>query len=145
MNVCIRFLPILFAAALLGGCGTTSISALRSITVSVVDLKPAADGESALLTVRYFNASPLAIGLTEADHRLQVNGANVGRVVNKQPVGLPPSGSSTETITLPLSRGTVLTTGPAAYLLETRILVMAGSEELRERIETRGMVEITRP
>ncbi len=127
------------AALLLAGCNSAGASAVESITVRLIEVKP---GPPATMTVTYVNASVLPIGVSSTTHKLFLNGRLVAEVVSDRAIGLPAAGTANQEIPLTLTGSLDGLSGPTPYRLETTVIVLAGEDRLRSRTRAEGTVNL---
>lgn len=132
-------LPAALLALVLSGCNSAGTSAVESITVRVVEVRP---GDPLGVTVTYINASVLPIAVSQTEHKLYLNGRLVGEGVSSRPVGLPAAGTSTQELALKPSGSLEGLSGSTPYRLETTVTVLAGEERLRTRTRSEGVVNL---
>jgi len=133
------FLPLALLIAAASGCSSAGISAIESISVRLVEVRP---GEPTTMTVAYVNASVLPIAVSITEHKLFLAGRLVGEAVSERAVGLPAAGTANQDLTLRLSGSLDGLSGETPYRLETNIIVMAGEERLRTRTRAEGVVTL---
>ncbi len=134
---------LLAMAGVFTGCSTSGVSALESISATLVDVRTNASdpaGAQGIMTVRYYNQSILPIGLSSAEHRLYLNGQLVGKAMSERPIALPSSNAVNQEI--PFTVEATLPSGQAQYRLETVLTVMAGTQRLRSRSQSEGVVQM---
>lgn len=140
----------LCAVMFVAGCG--SGFKLTGVTVSLVDIKPAASTvleSNAVLTLRYANENVIPIGLSGSSHKVYLNGSYVGRALSKEPVGLAALSSSTQDVTvrfenLALVRQFVAMREKqtAAYKIESVLYLTSGEEELNIKTSNSGSIDL---
>jgi LEA14-like dessication related protein len=121
------------------GCSSAGASAVESISVRLIDLKP---GNPATMTVAYINASVLPIGVSSTTHKLYLNGRLVGEVESERAIGLPAAGTANQDLPLTLTGSLDGLSGPTPYRLETTVIVLAGEDRLRSRTRAEGTVNL---
>lgn len=94
----------------LAGCGTPPERRLEAPSLQVTKLTTATD--AATLDLRFTNPNTVPLVIDHSEHTLYLGNDSIGRINDKQPIGLPPLGSVTHTVTLNAS----LTAKARAYL-----------------------------
>lgn len=133
------FFPVALLIAGLSGCSSAGISAIESISVSLVEVKP---GDPTTMTVAYVNASVLPIAVSITEHKLFLAGRLVGEAVSDRAVGLPAAGTANQLLTLKPAGSLDGISGETPYRLETTLIVLAGEERLRTRTRAEGVVTL---
>ncbi len=133
------FFPVALLIAALSGCSSAGVSAIESISVRLVEVRP---GDPATMTVAYVNASVLPIAVSITEHKLFLSGRLVGEAVSERAVGLPAAGTANQDLTLKLAGSLEGLSGATPYRLETTLIVLAGEERLRTRTRAEGMVTL---
>lgn len=134
-------LPLcLLGALLLAGC--SSSPALAGLQVELVSVERQADG-AAIASVRLVNPTTVAYNVAGATHRLFLDERPLGTLEIKQPVGVPSQNVGLHTGRLALEKGATLPSGPAAYRLESRVvLVLWGDRQETAKLAARGRVTV---
>lgn len=135
---------LLVMAGMFTGCSSGGVSALESISATLVDVRTDAAGPAGaqgIMTVRYDNQSILPIGLSTVEHRLYLNGQLAGKATSERPIALPSSSAVNQEIPFSLE-STLPSAGQVQYRLETVLTVMAGTQRLRSRSQSEGAVQL---
>jgi LEA14-like dessication related protein len=152
----LRFFPrfvglslIVSCCAFIAGCTTFQLS---GVTVSLVDIKPAASSlleSSAVLTVRYTNENVIPIGLDGSSHKVYFNGNYVGKAVSKQPLGLAALSSITQDVTVRFENVSLLQQliamrdrQIASYKVDSVLFVTSGEEKLDIKTSNSGSIDL---
>jgi len=145
------FLTLTLTLLAFTGCQTNF--RLSAITVSLVELRPAAAasaGNQVVLKLHFSSANVLAVAVEDTTHKLYLNGTYVGRSVNPKAIGLPALGSVDQEVTLQLENRAVVTQilqaadrRPVAYSLESRLNIQV--EDAYEYYNTtqKGTVDLS--
>ena len=80
----------------LAGCSSPR---LDHIAVRVEAIKP--EGANLVITLRFINTNNIPLVISGASHTLTLNGQRVGSINNKEAVGVPPMGTTTQDVQLP--------------------------------------------
>lgn len=143
-------LILLTVTVLFAGC--LGSPELRGIAVQLADVKatPAPDGSAELeLSIRYLNENLVGIAVSETEHRVWINGVDLGRIRSDDPVGLPQLGNATMPVRVTVDPGVVAqlrafqAAGPANYRLETTLMIEAAADELKSRATGTGTVDLS--
>ncbi len=93
--------PLLFLGLVLSlglaGCSTPPEARLERPALRVVSLD-AGDGKLAL---RYINPNNVPLVVNNSTHVLSLDGQHIGRIKEKEPIGMPPIGEIVHTVALP--------------------------------------------
>ncbi len=138
----------LLVATLFAGC--LNKAEVRGITVQLVDVSGARTASGAELTLRlhYLNENLVGIAADGARHRVTIGGVTLGRVENKQPIGLPQMGSDTQEVKVQIDSATadrlraLQASGVANYEMESTILISAGETDMQSRGTSSGTVSL---
>ena len=82
----------------LAGCSTPPERRLDAPSLTVTRLTVAAD--SATLDLKFTNPNTVPLVIDHSFHTLVLGNTSIGRIDDKQPIGLPPLGSITHSVTL---------------------------------------------
>lgn len=82
----------------LAGCSTPPERRLDAPALAVTRLTVLAD--SATIDLRFTNPNTVPLVIDHSEHTLYLGNASIGRIDDKQPIGLPPLGGLTHTVTL---------------------------------------------
>lgn len=88
-------LPLILVIA---GCGTSPERRLDAPTVQPTGL--AAAGDTYVLTLRLANANTVPLVVNRATHTLYLGEQSLGRIDDREPVGLPPLGEVSHAVKL---------------------------------------------
>lgn len=143
------FLALTLTLLALTGCQTNFH--LSTITVSIVELRPAAAAENqVVLKLRFFSANVVAVAVEDTTHKLYLNGTYVGRSVNPKAIGLPALGSVDQEVTLDLENRAVVTQilqaadrRPVAYSLESRLNIQVEDSYEYYHTTQKGTVDLS--
>lgn len=147
----VLWLVSLVSLAALTGCG--SVGKLGGVTISVVALRSPESGGAAnaqvVMNLRFTNENVVPVGISRARHKLFLNGALAGEVMNEVPLGLPPLTSLSQDVTLPLSAAAAATLRELAhrpqtsYRIESILYIDAGEEKMDIKTQNQGSVDLT--
>ena len=148
-----RFLVLalgLTVSLLLAGCG--SGFKLTGVTVSLVDIKPAASTvfeSSAVVTLRYANDNVIPIGLSGSSHKIYLNGSYVGKALSQQPVGLAALATTTQDVTVRFENLALMRPllalrerQTASYKIDSVLYVTSGEEKLNIKTSSSGSLDL---
>ncbi|HEX2855523.1 MAG TPA: LEA type 2 family protein [Opitutaceae bacterium] len=146
-------LPFVFLTA----CATLAPRGV--IDVSVVDIRPTQAAlleTTAVLTLRFTNASPEPLQLKGSSHRLYLNGSSIGRAVSNDSLTIPALSTATQQVTVYLEnltlvrKATEFSRSPTAiaYRLESQLFTVDGTSATNRlratatgELDIRGLME----
>jgi len=102
MTAMMRSLVSLLGLSLLlvlAGCGTPPEQRLEAPVIQVTGLTAAAD--SYAVTLRLVNANTVPMVVAGSTHTLYLGEQKIGRVDDREPIGVPPLGEVAHTVNLP--------------------------------------------
>lgn len=97
----------LVASLILAGCGTPPERRLEAPSLGVAGLK--SDGAQTVLTLRFVNPNTVPLAVESSTHTLYIGSARIGRIEDKVPVGIPPVGGVTHSVTVPPELASAIT------------------------------------
>lgn len=83
----------------LAGCSTPPEQRLDSPGLAVAGLT--ASDDSVTLTLRLTNSNTVPLVVTRSTHTLYLGGKRIGRIDDREPIGIPATGGIVHTVTLP--------------------------------------------
>ena len=86
-------------ALVLAGCSTPPEQRLDSPGLAVASLT--ASDDSTTLTLRFTNSNTVPLVVTRSTHTLYLGGKRIGRIDDREPIGIPAVGGIAHTVTLP--------------------------------------------
>lgn len=89
----------LILSLVLAGCSTPPEQRLDSPRLVVTGLT--ASGDTATLTLRFTNANTVPLVVSRSTHTLYFDGKRLGRIDDREPIGIPAVGALTHIVTLP--------------------------------------------
>lgn len=135
-------LPVLLLGLAALGAGCSSPAPLAGLSLELVALERAADG-GVSATVRIVNPNLVAYNLARATHRIIVDGRLVGTLRYDRPTGVPAQNVAAQEGRLALEPGTSLPSGPAAYRLESKVvLTLWGDRTEESKLSAAGSVTV---
>ncbi len=145
-----RLLSALLALTVLAFAGCQSRdSRLGEISVTVVEIKPAADRSQALVTLRFINENIIPFGFSSSTHRLQLEGSLFGRINNTEPFGIAPTSTVSREMVLQVENPALLQqllarggASSATYQLESVLQIRRGEERLRVNNTSGGTLDL---
>jgi LEA14-like dessication related protein len=150
----IRLLRLVFLAFCLSGLvGCFNHLSFGGLTVTIVDVKPAAataPETQTTLTLHYANENVVAVGIASSTHRLFLNGSAVGTAVSASPLGVPAMATTTqdvpvkfENLALVQQLANAAGAKTTSYRLESDMLVMAGDEKIHVKSIEQGTLDLS--
>ena len=148
-----KFLTPLFliaALALLAGCSSSDTNTTAGVKIELTKVARAGDG-SVQVSWRVANPNVISYLLSEANHRIYLNGVLVGTVKDREPVAITPQAHTDVTSPL-ISAGpagdsalaAAATAGSAAYRVESAIVVQLYGETVdKSSLTSTGTVPVT--
>jgi hypothetical protein len=133
----VSLLTLGFAAA----CNSPQAAAVSGLAVELASLARTPDG-NAVATIRIRNPNVVAYNVAESEHRIHVNGRQVGTVKIRQPTGVPAqSNAATQTGTL--EGAASLPSGTADYRMESKLVLRLYGETTQDlKLTSSGSVTI---
>jgi LEA14-like dessication related protein len=132
------FLIVALSLFCLSGCSSIK---LGGVVVSIVDFKPAAPspkGMQATASMSFANENVIAIGITEATHKLYLDGTYVGKAIVNDAIGLPQMTNAKQVITFQIEKADFvrqLATKGAGKAVPYRIVSELRSVSGEDRVE----------
>ena len=135
-------LPVLLLGLLALGAGCSSTAPLAGLSLELVALERTPDG-GATATVRVVNPNLVAYNLLRADHRVFLDGRQVGILKYDRPTGVPAQNVAEQQGKLELERGASLAAGTTPYRLESRLtLTLWGDRTEESKLSAIGTVTV---
>jgi LEA14-like dessication related protein len=123
MTAMMRTLVSLLSLSLLlvlAGCGTPPEQRLDAPAIQVTALTSAAD--SYVVTLRLVNPNTVPMVVASSTHMLYLGEQKIGRIDDREPIGVPPLGEVTHTVKLPSKLSTVARAWLASHSGDVRVV-----------------------
>ena len=145
---------LMFVASLIAmlsaGCATPQDEGDFDVTLVRVDSAKGSEGEfQFVFTLRLQNASPEAIALDGAAHKIYLNGVYVGQGLSNERVDVPRLATTTQQVTVNLSTFRlaraayrIYDTHKADYRVESTLYAVKGIGTRRIRARKEGVVDL---
>jgi len=133
MRSLLSFACLALFSLVLAGCSTPPERRLESPGLAVTGLT--FSGDTATLALRFTNPNTAPLVVTSSTHTLYLGDKRIGGLDDGEPIGIPPMGSVTHTITLPKAMaakaGALLARNPGEVRanVETELKLVLGTED----------------
>ncbi len=121
--------------------------------MSVTDIKsapPSPKGMQATASITFANENVIAIGISEAVHKLYLEGTYVGKAFVEEPIGLPQMTSGKQTITFLLEKADFvkqLAAGSSkksvSYRLVSELRTVSGEDKVEINTSNTGALDLS--
>jgi LEA14-like dessication related protein len=91
--LCLSFVLIL------AGCGTPADRRLDAPVIEITGLTAGGDGYA--LALRLINSNTVPLVVRHSTHTLYLGDKRIGRIEDREPIGVPPLGAASHTVALP--------------------------------------------
>jgi hypothetical protein len=117
--------------------GCASHELLQGLTVELASVERTEGGEASV-TVRFVNATVVALNMASSTHKIFLNGQPVGTLTLDEPLGIPAQSTMPQTGTMKLAAGLALASGETAYRLESvlSIRTYGTNKEVQKLVST---------
>ena len=127
---------------MLAGCG--SAPKLERIGVRVKEISPS----GATVTLLFINPNNIPLVVQSTEHTLTLGGISTGVIKNPKPLGIPPLGTITESVTLSdavaqkVARAVSIHPGPATYVIDSTLNLTWDDDTYAYKTSDRGSVTL---
>lgn len=147
-NLRLRLFALLSLALFLAGCTTGAKPGGITVTAVSLQVSAAAGDLRAPLMLHFANENIVPLGYSSSTHKLYLNGTYVGKVVNDQPIGLPPMNEANREVYLQIENDAFvrqLASGgnhPVHYRIETVLRQTVEDDRLLIKTASEGSLEL---
>ncbi len=122
--------------------GCSSHVPLQGLTVELASIERTTGGEASV-TVRFVNATVVALNLASSTHKIFLNGRPVGTLTLDEPLGIPAQSTMPQTGTMKLVGDGALASGEAAYRIESVLSIRTyGTDKEVQKFASSGTVTV---
>ena len=129
---------------LASGCG--SASNLGNVLIDIVAYRPTKSDTQAELTLRFANENVFPLAISDISGKLYLNGTYVGKIENKNPIGIPQLSSLNRNVLLLIENPAFMQqlrggTAAISYRFESLLRLDVSEERMKIRGVSNGQID----